>query len=409
MPEPRDAALARALLDAERHGIISAAQRAAIEQLAEPGPAPVEPPRGVNPVTVAYGLGAAAVIYALGWFLADRWKSLGPWGIAGVGALYALLCAATARVVAREGFRTAAGIATLLAAALVPLIVFGVGHGAGLWPASNPAYCGTWGWPFPECVSERITLELVAVAAALIAIRIRAFGPIALIPFTILATLAFDLHIAIWESDRGAATGGWNLLTAASIVATVAYLVDRRQSPEEDYARWGWLTASYVGVIALGALWNAYDEYHPLLGAVAVVIVTLAVWLRRRSVLLVGVGTTLWFIGWLASKYFKGTLVFPLALAGLGVATIIVAVWVQRRGFLRRSGDAADRRVPLGATLFIVPAFLAAFMHTDARARDHEARVSQRTQQRAARARDRMAPKPTAPNGTAETTGGDKP
>src|SRR5689334_24857586 len=40
--------------------------------------------RGFNAITIAYALGSLLVLFALGWFLADRWRSLGPAGVLGV-------------------------------------------------------------------------------------------------------------------------------------------------------------------------------------------------------------------------------------------------------------------------------------------------------------------------------------
>src|SRR6185503_17834533 len=37
-----------------------------------------EVPRGFNAITIAYGVGSLAILFALGWFLADRWNVLGP-------------------------------------------------------------------------------------------------------------------------------------------------------------------------------------------------------------------------------------------------------------------------------------------------------------------------------------------
>src|SRR5688572_6058133 len=63
-------------------------------------PRVIEPPReargGFNAITVAYSLGAMLVLFALGWFLVDRWRSLGPIGVFAVSALYAIAFAACA-------------------------------------------------------------------------------------------------------------------------------------------------------------------------------------------------------------------------------------------------------------------------------------------------------------------------
>src|SRR5690349_4453185 len=54
-------------------------------------PAPrTEARGGFNVITVAYALGALLVLFALGWFLAERWSKLGPGGVLAVAGLYAV-------------------------------------------------------------------------------------------------------------------------------------------------------------------------------------------------------------------------------------------------------------------------------------------------------------------------------
>ena len=59
------------------------------EELPSEGPARREARRGFNAITIAYSLGALLVLFALAWFLFDRWRSLVPGGVLGVSLLYA--------------------------------------------------------------------------------------------------------------------------------------------------------------------------------------------------------------------------------------------------------------------------------------------------------------------------------
>src|SRR5215217_6844818 len=76
---PPDAVPAQALRAAVARGVITEAQHAAVLALAGMAPPAEqrgEAPRGFNWVTVAYAAGAAAVLFAFGWFLVDRWSAL---------------------------------------------------------------------------------------------------------------------------------------------------------------------------------------------------------------------------------------------------------------------------------------------------------------------------------------------
>jgi len=103
--ERHTAPLATLINVALERGIIDAAQRdqlAALsaELMAMPGhsreerddAAPVrEVQRGFNAITVAYSLGALLVLFALAWFLLERWKVLGPFGVLVVALLLKVL------------------------------------------------------------------------------------------------------------------------------------------------------------------------------------------------------------------------------------------------------------------------------------------------------------------------------
>ncbi|MDE3128019.1 MAG: hypothetical protein KGL38_08430, partial [Gemmatimonadota bacterium] len=88
-------------------GIITADQAAAIAALPGPvgesGAAAPEARRALNAVSIAYFVGGAAVLFAFGWFIVDRWSVLGPGGILIVSLVYAALFALTARTLAHHG------------------------------------------------------------------------------------------------------------------------------------------------------------------------------------------------------------------------------------------------------------------------------------------------------------------
>src|SRR6478736_4916306 len=121
--ERHTAPLATLINVALERGIIDAAQRdqlAALsaELMAMPGhsreerddAAPVrEVQRGFNAITVAYSLGALLVLFALAWFLLERWKVLGPAGVLGVALLYAAAFAVVGTVLRQRGFDVAGG------------------------------------------------------------------------------------------------------------------------------------------------------------------------------------------------------------------------------------------------------------------------------------------------------------
>ena len=154
-------------------GVITPEQHVSLLALAaEDGVGAREMPRGFNWVTVAYALGALLVVFAGGWFLAQRWLSLGPAGVLAVVLFYAVLAGAASLWLERRDFREAAGIAAMVAVSLTPVVVWALESLTGLWPAE------TWGQPYypnypPAEASRWLVAELATILAALIVLRRR--------------------------------------------------------------------------------------------------------------------------------------------------------------------------------------------------------------------------------------------
>ena len=60
---------------------------------------------------IAYGVGGLLALFAMGWFVTDLWESLGAVGVMVVAAGYGALFLLVARVLEREGFPMARGLA----------------------------------------------------------------------------------------------------------------------------------------------------------------------------------------------------------------------------------------------------------------------------------------------------------
>jgi len=386
-------------------GVITAAQRDALLALHEPRAEPLpesgtasrdEPPRearrAVDGVTIAYALGAALVGFALGWFLADRWRTLGPLGVLGVALAYAALFAFTATRLARAGFPIAAGVAWALATLTAPLAAWSLLRLAGEWPADD-----SWRNPLaryePYMATRRLVVELSNVLAVLLLLRSsRAQRGISLTPLAV--PLAVALGAALSELTTlvvFAATGddaftyarGWAYGTAGALLFGVAYEVDRRSHPDpdpecsegegegphsslgprEDFAAWLYAVACLVLEFGLLDAFGLGPLARHGVAVVALAQLVAAARLRRRTLVAFGMINAIWYLGYLAFDVFKGVLSFPLLLAAFGVAVLVVTVLVQRRfpSLLRRADDSAWRppSLPGGSLAAWVPTALA--------------------------------------------------
>ncbi len=377
--------------------IISAEQRDALLALRgtiDAGPvAPHEVARAFNGVTIAYGLGALVVLFAFGWFLVDRWRVLGDAGVFGLTAAYGALFLGVSLVLKREGFPTAQGVATLLAVAMVPLAVRALLRWSGVWTPELALACSQPLHPFTACQGEPLAIELATVLAALLALRRVPFAPLT-IPIAVVCALLPEHLISEWQQGQpNGVAQGWRWVVVASLIAALAYAIDRRRR-DDDYAVWFWLAACVAAFIgALNVLTNDASLRH-YLAPVALLMVVASVYLRRRTVLALGVIGIFAYLAWLANDVFKLTLAFPLVLAMLGVAIIIVTVWLQRRfpGVVRRlSGDPSrPPSFPGGVLAILAPAALGLLLMQDGHRIDREHRADQRSRSHAQASRMRV-------------------
>ncbi|MBM3907216.1 MAG: DUF2157 domain-containing protein [Gemmatimonadetes bacterium] len=378
-------------------GIITDDQRTQLQVLLgrEDAGAPVrEAERGFNGVAIAYLIGAIVVLFAFGWFMVDRWKVLGDGGLFGLAAAYAAIFLGVGFVMKREGFHVARGVATLLAVGMAPIAMWALLRWIGVWTPEYDAMCVKPDHPFAACQGQPMAVELAAVVAALVAMRQMAFSPF-MIPIAVVSiTLPERVmrELAAGPAIDGAAMG-WRWIIIASLLSAAAYLTDRRRRGEEDYAFWLWMAvaaAAWFGGLMLFQMDHSLRWY---LAPASLLVITASVILRRRALLVVGLFGVFGFLAWLAFDVFKVTTAFPLVLALIGVAIIVLTVWVQKRfpEVIRRVGGDPSQpaRFPGGVAALLAPALLGMLLMNDAARVDREAAADRRSHMRARNAASR--------------------
>ena len=295
-----------------------------------------EPRRGLNVVTIAYWAGAIAVLFALGWFLAARWRQLGAGGVFVVSALYAAAFVGAARWLIRQRFRTAASFATVLVVATVPVLAWSVINLAGWWYEPPNAYLNLNS--DVRLMTRWIPIDIATLVAALIALRLVRFSLLsagAAISFWYLV-----LHLAPMVIGKRLvmSTEGWTALVIGACLLTcggVVLVFQRGQQADEDsedYAFWPFVIGFFALGMATVELWPSHRSVvpHAMLAA-GLVSVALSLRIRRREFLVAGAVGFVGYLAWLAFDVFRQTLGFPIVLAGFGLTVILLAVWVQRR------------------------------------------------------------------------------
>jgi len=344
-------------------GIISAEQRAQLASLAA-GEAPASstgqptlrgpaPASALSVVAVAYALGALLVLFACGWFLVDRWARLGAWGVLAVSASYALILVAASRLLRQRGFVLASEISAALAVALTPLVAWPFLSLSGRWP-EVPPLDARWSHPLLRdqvwMAWQWLILEFVLVLAALVTSRKR---PMVTVTWPLAVALAMvGLHVSIAARSFGGSQTSeqWMILAAGFGILLVAERVERWQrrrsriasrasdggaedAPAGDFANAFWVVGLVGSTVAFLAIWLRGNDsaWRHILLPLAIGLIVLSLYLRRRTVLLFGVLGVIGYLGFLAQHVFREYVSFPILLAGLGILVLLATVWTQSR------------------------------------------------------------------------------
>ena len=425
--------LARLINVAVERGIIDATQRDALaalsaeltsvgdrshEQAAEIAPAR-EANRGFNAITVAYSLGALLVLFALAWFLFERWKVLGPFGVLVVALLYAAAFAGVGTLLRRRGFDVAGGLAIVLAVAMTPVWAWAILRLTGEIP--DPAiYTDPLSRYEPYMATRLIVLDLAMIGVALVALRRVSFSVLGAPIAVALVALLLHLGQALGDPRLSWYIGPYYTCVVACAVIAVGYAAEHRQPPAEDYAFWLYLAGLVTLLIGYVEVWSYIGRWRHALPLVAGALVTASLYLRRRTLLVAGGIAAFGYLGYLAFDVFRRVVALPIALAALGLLVIVATVWMQRRfpklvDRVSREDAAGVKMLPAGALAVLGPLAIAftamVFAGREAEERTVEREWRNAFYERRARDQARTLRKRTAPAPTpvpVDTTGGSR-
>lgn len=350
---PERVTLTQADLDAAQHdGIITGVQAHALWQrwfvavtqapnaLAPVASAPVaSAPVASGPAfsftNTLYYFGGMVAIGAMSLFMTLGWSSFGPWGLLLISAGYLVACLKVADHLKSRNLPIPAGILATLAVVLVPLVVWCVQQGLGLWPpgglSSYSAYHTHINWRW-------LTLEFATLASGVVMLwRYRL--PFMVMPIAVtLWYMNMDVAHALW-SDVG--HWDWKLMRDVSLVfgiatAFIALWVDMRcrraTEPEwrQDYAFWLYLFGAMMfwGGLSLRDSDSELGKFFYCLVNLSLVFGG-AVIGRRVFTVFGGLGVAI-YLGHLSHKVFGSTLWFPFALSLLGLGLVALGIWWQR-------------------------------------------------------------------------------
>jgi len=280
-------------------------------------------------VHVLWYAGALIVISAMGLFSTLAFSQMGGWALTVTALVYAVLFASAGHYLwVHKKLTTPGGLLIAVAVSMTPLAVFGVQDALGLW--------GKFGSPgaarefYVWIKGSWVFMEIAAVAAAALALYFYRFPFIVFIAAFALWFLSMD--IVPWIS--GAQFSNWEVSRKVSIgfglgILIVAVIVNARQR-SGDFAFWLYLfgVMTFWGGITATSNGTALDK--ALYCAMNAGFLFFAVFLGRRVFAVFGTIGIAIYLGDLAEKVFKDSLLFPFALSLIGVGIIALGLYYHR-------------------------------------------------------------------------------
>jgi hypothetical protein len=305
-------------------GVISAEQAEALWCFL--GTAYTETP-AFRPAHILYYLGGLIAISAVSFFVTLAWDSWAGWPMLGLATAFAILgLALTHYFLDRKQLPIPAGIMITFTVAITPLAVYSLQRALGLWEGDFRSV------DFHRYIDWRwIFMELATLAAAAIAFW-RYRMPFLLFPTAlVLWYLQMDLVPFIFnELDHT-----WELRKLTSVVFGLAMIlfafwVDVRSGRRKDYAFWLYLFGVLTFWCGLSLLRSDSELNKFLYFLINIALLVVGTLLSRRVFAVFAAFGILGYLGYLTRHIFQDSLVFPVAVAAIGIGIIFLGVQWQR-------------------------------------------------------------------------------
>lgn len=278
---------------------------------------------------LAYYLGGLVVIGAMGWYVTKAWVTMTGIGFMATAAVYAaafLFCGDL--LFRREGYRVPGGVLVTLAVCMTPMFVYGFEMTTGLWPSDvSPNFFRDF---FTRAKAHWLFLELSTVAGGMLALRRYAF-PFITAPMAVaLWFLAQDLAPLLFgDVELTRPQRAWTSVCVGAGMLLASFQADRRFA--SDFSFWGYLfglMAFWGGITSMESASELTKFGYCLMN---LLLMAAAILLERRVFLVFGALGVSGYLGHLAYRVFRDSMLFPFTLSAIGVAVILCGVLYQRR------------------------------------------------------------------------------
>lgn len=276
---------------------------------------------------IAYYFGAMIVISAMGWFMSQAWEQFGGGGILIISTIYAICFILTGRTLwQKEDLKIPAGLLFTMAVGMTPLAIYGLERLTGIWPQGDPGnYQGYHIW----VKGSWFLMEVGTIIAGIVTLLFIQF------PF-LTAPIAFSLWYMSMDITPllfGKTDFNWNERLWVSLyfgmaMLLVSYLIDRRT--KKDFAFWLYLFGMMSFWGGLSLMENQGELQKFLYCLINVGLILASVILDRRVFIIFGSIGVFGYLGHLAQRVFKDSMMFPFVLTLMGILIIYIGTLYQR-------------------------------------------------------------------------------
>lgn len=274
--------------------------------------------------------GALIVMSAMGLFATVAFSQMGGWALAITAVVYAVLLLLAGHYLWHtSNLRTPGGLLIAAAVAMAPLATYGIQDALNLWGAfGKPGHThefyiwvkGSW-----------VAMEIAAIAASVVALWFYRFPFIVLITGFALWFLSMDMvpwltghHFGNWETARQVSV----LFGLGTLIVAFAVNIWQRSG---DFAFWLYMFGVMTFWGGITSVSEGTAVQKALYCAMNIGFLFLAVYLGRRVFAVFGAIGIAIYLGDLADKMFRNSLLFPFVLSLIGIGVIAAGLWYYRR------------------------------------------------------------------------------
>jgi hypothetical protein len=274
--------------------------------------------------------GALIVIGAMGLFTTVAFSQMGGPALIACAVAYGVAFTLAGHYLwYTKNLRTPGGLLIAVAVSMAPLAVYGVQEHFGVWTSFGKG--GTVRDFYIWIKGSWIFMEIATIVAGVVALKFYRFPFIVAIIAVALWFMSMDLTPWVFNTSEF----DWEMRRRVSVffglaILVVAWVVDYRRR-DGDFAFWLHLFGLMAFWGALSATSSDSEIAKAIYCALNIGLLLLAVFLARRAYAVFGALGVAGYLGYLADKVFKDSLMFPFALSLIGVAVIAAGLVYHRR------------------------------------------------------------------------------